>query len=179
MVTKLHFSRNEGKISKAGKPYIARLYFGKCSFCNGVKEYTYSNLKWCRQTSCGCKKQKIVFGTQSIQRQFHNSMKISSQKRNRICDLSQEEAVKLAEQACFYCGEIASTLRHNARSKKGLYPAWVMNGIDRLDSKIGYTLGNVVSCCKECNRMKNDTSVPIFVAKIKRLYAKMCEKGLQ
>lgn len=29
-------------------------------------------------------------------------------------------------------------------------------GIDRVNSKIGYTLGNVVPCCKKCNTVKSD-----------------------
>jgi hypothetical protein len=32
----------------------------------------------------------------------------------------------------------------------------MVNGIDRMDNTKGYVLGNIVSCCTECNYVKRD-----------------------
>jgi hypothetical protein len=37
-----------------------------------------------------------------------------------------------------------------------------LNGIDRIDSKLGYVEGNVVSCCKICNSAKGDLTLAEF-----------------
>jgi hypothetical protein len=45
------------------------------------------------------------------------------------------------------------------------------NGIDRVDSSMGYVAGNVVPCCSTCNRMKLDHSYDDFIAHIKKIVA--------
>lgn len=59
-------------------------------------------------------------------------------KRNLCFDLSEERCEELFNQPCYYCGYISRTL----------------NGIDRVNSDIGYSEDNVVACCKACNMMK-------------------------
>ena len=44
------------------------------------------------------------------------------------------------------------------------------NGIDRIDSNIGYTVNNCVPCCTICNHMKNDLTTDEFYNHIKLLY---------
>lgn len=44
------------------------------------------------------------------------------------------------------------------------------NGIDRVDSSLGYTVDNVVPCCKLCNQAKNNLSKQEFVDWVKRVY---------
>ena len=43
------------------------------------------------------------------------------------------------------------------------------NSLDRIDSKIGYTLENCVPCCKLCNTMKWDLSVKDFYLHINKI----------
>jgi hypothetical protein len=40
---------------------------------------------------------------------------------------------------------------------------YIYNGIDRVDSNIGYTLENCVPCCEAVNRMKMDLSKEEFI----------------
>jgi len=47
----------------------------------------------------------------------------------------------------------------------------LVNGIDRINSNIGYIEGNVVPCCKHCNRAKNTMSDSEFREWIKKIYA--------
>ena len=45
-----------------------------------------------------------------------------------------------------------------------------VNGIDRIDSNIGYIKENCVSCCWTCNKMKNNFSQKEFLEKINKIY---------
>ena len=41
---------------------------------------------------------------------------------------------------------------------------------DRIDSKEGYIVENVVSCCKDCNIMKMNMSNELFLRKVLKIY---------
>jgi hypothetical protein len=47
-------------------------------------------------------------------------------------------------------------------------------GIDRVDSSIGYELGNCVPCCTSCNWMKLNSSINDFLSHIKKIYFTCC-----
>ena len=57
----------------------------------------------------------------------------------------------LKTRKCHYCGSEKS------------------NGIDRIDSSLGYLPDNVLPCCKICNYMKNNHSYKFFVEHIKKI----------
>lgn len=57
----------------------------------------------------------------------------------------------LKNSQCYLCGQLPAT---------GSF-----NGIDRIDSDIGYINDNVASCCVYCNRMKNNYTLEKFIAK--------------
>jgi hypothetical protein len=44
-----------------------------------------------------------------------------------------------------------------------------INGIDRADNALGYTVENSVSCCKICNIAKRDLTIEEFIFWGKRL----------
>jgi hypothetical protein len=44
------------------------------------------------------------------------------------------------------------------------------NGIDKIDSGKGYTVNNVVSCCKKCNFAKSNMSQGEFIKWIRKVY---------
>ena len=44
-----------------------------------------------------------------------------------------------------------------------------VNGIDRIDSCIGYTKSNCVSCCEICNKAKRNLTIKEFTDWIKKL----------
>ncbi len=57
-------------------------------------------------------------------------------------DLEYELFIHFVKLPCVYCGFDEGTV-----------------GLDRIDSSVGYTVDNVVPCCKVCNYMKLDHSV--------------------
>lgn len=86
--------------------------------------------------------------------------------RGLIWELSGEDFDRLTSQDCHYCGQPPNTV-----SRSGLYEGGVFtyNGIDRVDNAVGYTPGNVVTCCKICNNAKKDLPLGEFMAWIARL----------
>lgn len=100
------------------------------------------------------------------------SVRLKNYKRNaknRKLDfiLSKEEFQNISSQTCFYCGEFGSTSPTGER----------YNGIDRIDSSLGYTLDNIVPCCSTCNRMKMDISQDDFLKQVYKITQYRVSKG--
>ena len=64
--------------------------------------------------------------------------------------ISEEEFNRLSSMSCHYCGV-----------------EWP-NGIDRINSSIGYVKENCVPCCKHCNYVKGNLSMEDFKTWTKR-----------
>lgn len=101
----------------------------------------------------------------------------SSIKRGHKWELTKEEFASLITQECAYCGAKpkrleftvhASTLK-DAKAKRRVKSLEKINGIDRKDNEIGYTLSNCVPCCSTCNFLKNMMSAKKFIAHILRI----------
>lgn len=88
------------------------------------------------------------------ERQFSYA-KQQAEKRNIDFSLFLWEYCSLTEKPCYYC---ACWL-----SDKGVR-------LDRIDSKEGYNINNVVPCCGTCNLMKGGLNAKTFYDKIERIY---------
>ena len=66
--------------------------------------------------------------------------------------LSKDDYKTITEQDCYLCGKKSTETN--------------INGIDRVNNAIGYTIENSKACCKECNHMKNSYSLEDLLAKI-------------
>lgn len=82
---------------------------------------------------------------------YHN-LKANAKQRDLEFDLSREEVKTLLESSCDYCGKEAA------------------DGIDRVDSNLGYESSNVVPCCFLCNTAKSNLSREEFYAWVERVY---------
>lgn len=84
-----------------------------------------------------------------------------AKKRGFTFSLTQEQFVSFLSEPCYYCG----ALKYSTYKNKYSY-----NGIDRIDNKKGYELGNIVTCCYRCNRSKNSMPQDIFLDMCKKIY---------
>lgn len=73
-------------------------------------------------------------------------------------NLTKEQFKSLTQLPCFYCGD---SFTNAYKRRKGIY---LYNGVDRLNSALGYEIENCVACCKVHNRMKFRMSVQEFIA---------------
>jgi len=85
--------------------------------------------------------------------------------------LSLEDVRSLTSSNCHYCGiEPVATYRKHSQFVK-------YTGIDRRNNCEGYTLSNVVPCCKQCNQSKMDYSEEDFTSWVKRTYEHLWKKS--
>lgn len=89
-------------------------------------------------------------------RNRYNIYKKGAKSRNLEFGLSIEQFNELTSAPCYYCGEYY----------KQDYFGNKYNGLDRVNSKLGYSYNNVVPCCEFCNRMKLDYTKDLFLEHI-------------
>ena len=78
----------------------------------------------------------------------------SARDKNLDFKLSLTDFTILTEQSCYYCGIM---------QERGF------NGIDRMNSEVGYVADNCVSCCQMCNYMKGSLSVDAFLGRVEHI----------
>lgn len=127
-------------------------------------------------TSCGCYNKEVLSlpdGLALRNRLIHIYQ--SNAKRKGISFLvSPEEFYELTQCNCFYCGQPPSQIFRS----KGVEGEIVYNGVDRIDSRIGYISGNIVPCCKTCNYAKSTMQVSEFKEWLFRASSYMLNKEL-
>lgn len=127
--------------------------------------------------SCGCMRKETLekmWDGNSKEDSFINAIlreyKANAQKRSFTFELSREAFLKIITSNCTYCGNSPSNMKKIHIKSVHSKNSFLHNGIDRVDSSIGYTFGNSVPCCKRCNVAKNDMSLDEFKMWINRLY---------
>jgi hypothetical protein len=88
-----------------------------------------------------------------------------AKKVRRPFELTRDEFRAFTKQNCHYCDcpPMQEHLRKNVRGYRVYTGPYIYNGVDRLNSKLGYTKDNCVACCGRCNKMKLDMTVEQFV----------------
>ena len=104
-------------------------------------------------------------------KRHYGHYKSSAKRRNYCFELTYDQFTNLTEQPCFYCGDTFSKVF----KKNSACEAYLVNGLDRINNKVGYIPDNVVSCCKWCNTAKLDMDVDDYIRKIKQVAAFMVE----
>lgn len=144
--------------------------------CDCGKELLIStaNLTGGQTKSCGCyvaelrKKGMIKLNPESAIEEQYRLTKGQAKKRNKEFDLTYEQYKDIAIKDCHYCGSEPYEKYSQVKNSKKIK----LNGIDRVNPKIGYTIGNCVPCCGICNTMKMDRSLDEFLSKITEIYTK-------
>lgn len=112
---------------------------------------------------------------------IYDNISSSAKRRAILFDLSLDDCKNILQKNCMYCnGEprLYSSYftrygkkRYSSATETAISNSWIrVNGIDRIDSNIGYVLSNCVPCCTDCNYAKRSKSVADFLNHIKRIY---------
>lgn len=153
--------------------------------CGKTRVYRSNSLHKNSTTSCGCKRSesrntKNKSATDTSYNAMINRYRQTAKNRKIKFKLSRDQAIALFNGNCHYCGAMPSS-RYNVfipksgvpRTKgKGqwIHQAWVVvNGIDRVNSSLDYSVDNTVSCCWQCNSAKSQSSVESFISWARRL----------
>lgn len=143
-----------------------KFYLCRCD-C-GVRKIVQATLLRNGNTkSCGCKTSELKTIARTLPNNGASVGQIMAyyrghaKKWNRPFELTRQEFEELIRMPCHYCGVLWSN-RHVPGDFR-------YNGVDRIDSSLGYTVGNVVPCCVMCNLAKRNWSQARFLAWIKRV----------
>ena len=147
--------------------------------CGNEKSISSHSLISGNTLSCGCYNQEMIkklkypenINMVNINRLF-DCYKRSARERNLVFEITKDKFRDLIESPCNYCGEKDSNVS-KVGNKEYLY-----NGIDRIDSSIGYVINNVVPCCCDCNRAKLSMSREKFLNWVKRVYKYSIEEKI-
>lgn len=85
---------------------------------------------------------------------IYNFIKAQAKQKNRLFTITKEQHAELAKKPCFYCQENSD--------------GW----LDRKDSKLHYTLDNIVPSCSICNKMKRAQNSDDFINLCKKIASK-------
>lgn len=92
--------------------------------------------------------------------------------RKHQFNLTFDNFINIITNNCHYCGEPPTKPTSKILISRGHVnePPFYYNGIDRIDSKIGYDINNCVPCCSSCNYMKHTASQDEFLNQIGKIY---------
>lgn len=174
--------RKTNQTSKAG----STLYLCVCT-CSTEKLIDSSSLRRGKSRSCGCSRQRIfkkaLLGNkfnlgapgQTGKTAFLLSYKNNARSRKISWDISDEEAIRIAQCHCTYCGSSPKHFYKTGSNKKRVSKEayengfFLANGLDRKNPKLGYEPGNVVAACQRCNEGKMDSSEEEFAMWVERV----------
>jgi len=143
--------------------------------CGNKTQISTSTFTHGKTISCGCYFKEIIssgankkpFGEATFNSKYLSYKTRAKAHRKKLSfTLTKEEFKNLITAPCHYCGEIEYSTFKSKPNANGNFPS---NGIDRLDSDIGYEYKNCVSACGICNMMKNDLNYDSFLTHLKKI----------
>jgi len=156
----------------SGEGYIVDNVVSCCEMCNFMKK-CMSPDAFIKTSEHIATFQKKIDGLLcpdvfcNIKHVDYNRYKHKCIKREIEITITKEQFDKKRQETCYLCGKENSEIHQN--------------GIDRVDSSIGYIESNIQSCCGSCNYMKSDYSLETFLEKctLVALNHKIVETNIQ
>lgn len=96
--------------------------------------------------------------------------KRSANKREIDWYLTFPQFMEMAKRNCVYCDAAPREYKSRLKRGRGAEIITLMNGIDRIDSNIGYLEYNCVPCCSTCNMMKMTLTGVEFIMQVVKIY---------
>ena len=159
-------------------------WFCQCN-CGNMTSVKSNALRSGKTKSCGCYNKDVARKnmTKTIGRGVDNrnyiqdrraaglrqtiaTYKLGAKNRSLEFSLSEEFAMKLMSEDCYYCGKEPA----NSKRDKILAEPILYNGIDRVDNGRGYVPDNCVSCCRSCNIAKSDMGFNEFIQWVSNVF---------
>jgi hypothetical protein len=194
-VERLTILRKTVRRGPSGQAY----YECKCE-CGKIIETLGTGVRYGNTISCGCyneellqKAHRLNLGECSLNNLEHMCRGNAKKRRGKKgipYKLTTEQFRFLIKQNCYWCGEKPKPWNvyyklDGTRTKTGKHVEeewaslqWVsVNGIDRLNSDLGYTLENCIPCCFPCNEMKMGKSEKEFIELMEKILNFQREKS--
>jgi hypothetical protein len=149
--------------------------YWKCVCDCGKEHITRTDyLRTNRSTSCGCwqNSYRLAAKHDALWNQLFTHHRWQAKHRRIPASLTVAQFKELSSSNCHYCGGPPQQ-RRVWRGKPSDRNMLNFNGIDRIDSTLGYSIDNVVTACKFCNVAKHEQSYQEFKAWVSRVYSHM------
>lgn len=155
-----------------------RHYSVRCS-CGVEKTVQGALLRSGNTKSCGClarenKRLRVLGHGVASANQVYAGYRHKAGSAGIVFSLTKSEFRTLVSLPCFYCGATATNV-HRSPHGSGDF---AYNGLDRIDPRRGYALGNVVPSCRSCNFAKSDRSQGEFMEWIRRAYSHLSSTAM-
>lgn len=144
------------------KGYIIENCVSCCKLCNFLKG-AVDNITFLQRVEHILKYNSIILNGNYYPDAFKNHKSISyknyknrAKKNNYTFDILVEDFNKIILENCYICG------KKNDKNH--------INGLDRFDNNIGYTIDNIKACCGQCNYMKKNIKYDIFISQLQNIY---------
>lgn len=187
----------ENTISR--KKDITGLKFGKLLVINHLEGKLWNTICDCGKSkianadrlrakqlkSCGClvsenaralwKKQAIKNRKElgyAASKKTYSNRKRDAKSRGIYFDITFEQFLKISSKNCYYCNIPPLQMC----KYENTYGDYYYNGMDRVDSKKGYIIDNIVTCCWNCNKAKSSLSQSDFLNLIENIYNNRIKK---
>lgn len=122
--------------------------------------------------NCGSRKRALERREPLIGFAFKYFIKYNARhRRNGLgvdVNLTPEDWYLIAKNNCFYCDTPPTEFSPYKYKDESIF----VNGLDRINSNLGYSVGNCVACCKDCNIAKSTLTQEQFFNKVKQIYEK-------
>lgn len=100
--------------------------------------------------------------------------KSNASKKQLDWQLSAQQFAELTQRNCHYC----DSKPQQVITAHGCNSPYTYNGIDRINSSLGYLFENCVPACKKCNFAKNNMSTQEFSTMIEKIYNHWVKNGI-
>jgi len=135
--------------------------YWKCNCeCGGTIESTANQLTSGDTRSCGCLWKEVTLPKSVASAAAR--VRRSGLRSGKVWELNEAQTIALILGDCHYCDTPASDGVTYGLIKR--------HGIDRVDNTQGYIDGNVVTCCKHCNKAKSNLHVSEFLNLVEKIY---------
>lgn len=157
-------------VNKKTKKQTHKKRFKCICDCGNVKITLANNLKNNKVRSCSSCMYKAR--PQSLRRRsfYERLFDLTIKSRKIEVNLTINEFKSIVIQNCYYCNSKGKQPEYLGKTKYCKYEIKAINGIDRVNSNLGYTLDNCVPCCTKCNIAKNTLSQKEFLDHIEKIY---------
>ncbi len=174
-------SKDEVRTQKQKKQY----YFCQCDCGSPVKSILKSSLVDKRKPvySCGCHTKYTAGHIDNREIALAKLLygKIKQRHIQKLCDtenliISFDDYIAAIKKPCVYCGVRESSFVTDRRDGTTTLK---YNGLDRIDSSLGYRKNNVVTACSQCNIAKGEMPTEEFKAHITRIHEYQARKKVE
>ena len=145
-------------------------YFTECMTCGTESIRRMDHIKTNPEYCKNCKdKMTAKPKVESVINTIYSGYRTNANSRSISFEITKDDFTKLISQNCFYCNQKPVESQFS-KSTNRTDIKFLHNGVDRLNSNVGYILENCVPCCSMCNLIKNKFSIEDFLNKIKQIY---------